>query len=90
MLSYAIDGPACLAADLGDWHRAAVLHGAAHALLDQMGARMTTFDARRREENLDQISAALGDESLRQAYTEGTALGFDHVIDLALGKSSPP
>ena len=31
VLAYAGLGLACLAADLGDWHRAAVLHGVAQA-----------------------------------------------------------
>ena len=43
-----------------------------------------------RQESLDQIAAALGDEQLTQAYTQGTALTFDHAIDLALGTSSLP
>jgi predicted ATPase/class 3 adenylate cyclase len=85
-LSGAMHGLACLAADLGDWHRAAALHGAAQALLDQIGSRMAAFDARRRQESLDQITAALGDEQLKHAYNQGTALSLDHAIDLALGK----
>jgi hypothetical protein len=87
-LSGAILGLACLAADLGDWHRAAVLHGIADALLNQIGARMAPFDECRRRENLDQAAAALGDEQLQQAYAHGMALSLDHAIDLALGKSS--
>jgi hypothetical protein len=86
----AIHGLACLATDLGDWHRAAVLHGANRALLSQMGARMAPFDEWRRQESLGRIAAALGGDQLQQAYIQGTGLSFDHVIDLALGKSSPP
>jgi len=33
----AINGLASLATDLDGWHRAAVLHGAAEALIDQTG-----------------------------------------------------
>jgi predicted ATPase/class 3 adenylate cyclase len=36
-------GLACLAADQGDWHRAAVLHGAAQAFLDQTGEPWSPF-----------------------------------------------
>jgi predicted ATPase/class 3 adenylate cyclase/DNA-binding XRE family transcriptional regulator len=89
-LSGAILGLACLAAELVDWHRAAMLHGAADALLNQIGARNVLFDERRRQENLDQATAALGDEQLQQAYAHGMALSLDQAIDLALGKSSPP
>ena len=36
-IAYASLGLACLAADAGDWHRAAVLHGVAQAFLDRTG-----------------------------------------------------
>jgi hypothetical protein len=84
VLATAILGLACLAADLGDWHRSAVLYGAEHALMDQIGARWEPFDARRRQESLDQARAALGDQQLQQAYARGKALSFDQAIDLAL------
>lgn len=45
-MALAILGLACLVGDLGDWHRAAVLHGAAQALLDQTRVPWDTFDAR--------------------------------------------
>ena len=85
-LSGAMHGLACLSSDLGDWHRAAVLHGAAQGLLDEIGSRMAAFDARRRQESIDQITAALGDEQLEHAYKQGTALSLDRAIDLAFGK----
>lgn len=88
-LASAILGLACLAADLGDWHRAAVLYGAEHALMDQIGARWEPFDARRRQESLDHARAALGDKQLQQAYARGKALSFDQAIDLAFGESLP-
>jgi tetratricopeptide (TPR) repeat protein len=83
-LTGALLGLGCLAADLGDWHRAAVLYGAEHALMDQIGAREDPFDARRRQESLDQARAALGDQQLQQAYARGKALSFDQAVDLAL------
>jgi tetratricopeptide (TPR) repeat protein len=83
-MAYTILGLACLAGDLDDWHRAAVLHGAAQALLDQTGVPWDTFDARYRQENLDQAGAALGDDQFQQAYARGTALSFDQAISLAL------
>jgi predicted ATPase/class 3 adenylate cyclase/Tfp pilus assembly protein PilF len=86
----ALLGLARLAADTGEWHRAATLHGAAQALVDQTGFVWDPDGAELRHESLDQIAAALGDEQLKQAYSHGTALTFDHAIDLALGKSSPP
>jgi predicted ATPase len=81
----AILGLARLAADAGEWHRAATLHGAAQALVDQTGVVWDSDGAELRHESLDQVAAALGDEQLKQAYTPGTGLSFDHAIDLALG-----
>ena len=88
-MACAIRGLACLDGDLGDWHRAAMLHGAAQALLDQTGAPWDTLEARYRQESLDQAGAALGDEQFQRAYARGTALSFDQAIDLALGQVLP-
>jgi tetratricopeptide (TPR) repeat protein len=88
-MALALHGLACLAADTGEWHRAATLHGAAQALLDQTGNQWDTFECGQRDESLDRIAAAIGDEQLRLAYDQGTALSIGHAIDLALGKSSP-
>jgi tetratricopeptide (TPR) repeat protein len=89
-VALALHGLACLAADMGDWHRAATLHGAAQALLDQTGNQWDTFECGQRAESLEQIAAAIGDEQCRQAYDAGAALSIGHAIDLALGKSSLP
>ena len=59
-LAYASLGLACLAADLGDWHRAGQLHGAAQALLDRTGHRWIEDEARYRQDSLDQVRAGLG------------------------------
>jgi hypothetical protein len=85
----AIFGLACLAADLRDWRRAAMLHGIAQALKDQTGIAWEPLDARRRQESLGQARQALGGEQTQQAYTRGTALRFDQAIDLALGGVPP-
>jgi tetratricopeptide (TPR) repeat protein len=86
----AILGLACLTTDLGDWHRAAVLHGAAQAIQDQTGVAWDPGDARYRLASLDQLTAALDDEQFRSAHVRGMALSFDQAIHLALGKSVPP
>jgi predicted ATPase/class 3 adenylate cyclase len=82
--AFIIHGLACVAADLGDWHRAAVLHAAAQALRDKTGQPWEAAEARDRRESLDLISAALGQERFIRALGEGMALGFDATIDLAL------
>jgi predicted ATPase/class 3 adenylate cyclase len=88
-MAMAILGLACLAGDLGDWPRAAVLHGSAQALLDQTGVPWERFDVRYRQQSLDQAGAALGDEQLQQAYARGMALSFDQAIDRALEEVPP-
>ncbi len=84
----AILGLACLAVDTGEWHRAAAMHGAAQALVDQTGFVWDPDEAELRQESLDRIAAALGYEQLKHAYAQGTALSLDQAIALALGKSS--
>jgi predicted ATPase/DNA-binding XRE family transcriptional regulator len=81
-------GLACLAGDLGDWHPATVLHGAAQALLDQTGAPWDRLEARYRRESLDKLRAHPGDEQLERAHAQGTALSADEVLDLALRKAA--
>jgi predicted ATPase/transcriptional regulator with XRE-family HTH domain len=89
IMADAILGLAFLDGDLGDWHRAAILHGAAQALLDQTGAPWDPLDAPHRQESLNQASAALGDEQFQRAYARGMGLSFDQAIDLALGQVLP-
>jgi hypothetical protein len=88
-MAEAMEGLACLAGDLGDWHKAVVLRGAAQALLDQTGAPWPPDTARYRQESLDQAGAALGDEQFQRAYARGMALSFDQAISLALNGISP-
>lgn len=66
-----------------------MLHGAAQAMIDQTGVPWHSFDARDRQENLDQAGAALGDEQFRRAYARGMTLSFDQAIDLALDGTAP-
>jgi hypothetical protein len=92
--SSAILGLACLAGDSGDWHQAAVLHGAAQALRDRTGTPWQAPNAHCRQDSLDQARAHLGGEQLERAYAQGMALSLHQALDLALGKTgstrSPP
>ena len=83
----AVLGLACLAADLADWRRAAMLHGVAQAMRDQTGLRWEPFDARYRQQSLDLISEALGRDQLQRAYAAGMALNYDRAIELALSEA---
>ena len=82
-------GLALLASDLGDWHRAAVLHGAAQAFLDPTGGRWGVPEKKRRG-NLDRLRARLGGEQFERAYARGMALSLEQALDMALRKSPGP
>jgi hypothetical protein len=88
-IAYASLGLACLAADTGDWDRAALLHGVARAFLDPTGLPWQELEARYRRDSLDQVRARLGQEQFDQAHTQGRALSFDQALDLASGKAQP-
>jgi hypothetical protein len=89
VLAYGAVGLACLAADLGDWPRAAVLHGVAQAFLDRIGERWQEPEEGYRSGSIGQIRKKLGDDAFELVYAEGRALGFDDAIDTALGRARP-
>jgi hypothetical protein len=89
-IAYASLGLACLAADAGDWHRAAMLHGVAQAFLGPTGQPWEDLEARYRQDSLDQVRAHLGQEQFEPAYSRGMALSPDQALDLASGKPSQP
>ena len=88
-IAYASLGLACLAADAGDWRRAAVLHGVAQAFLDPTGQPWEELEARYRQDSLAQVRARLGQEQFEPAYSMGMALSPDEALDLASGKALP-
>jgi predicted ATPase/class 3 adenylate cyclase len=80
---------ACLAGDAGDWDRAATLHGVAQAFQDRAGHPWQQYEARDRQDGLDQARARLGDEQLERAYAHGMALSVEKALDLVLPKAGP-
>jgi predicted ATPase/Tfp pilus assembly protein PilF len=88
-IAYASLGLACLAADAGDWRRAAILHGVAQAFLDPTGQPWEELEARYRRDSLAQVRARLGQEQFEPAYSSGMALSFGEALDLASGKALP-
>ena len=88
-IAYASLGLACLAADTGGWHRAAVLHGIAQAFLDRTGQPWQEPEARYRQDSLDQVRGRLGHEQFERAYASGVTLRSAEALDLAAGKSRP-
>jgi tetratricopeptide (TPR) repeat protein len=88
--AFAVLGLACLAGDVADWRRAAMLHGVAQAMRDQTGLPWEPFDGRYRQQNLDVIREALGAEKLERAYRDGMALNYDRAIELAQSEAIAP
>jgi predicted ATPase/class 3 adenylate cyclase len=85
-IAYASLGLACLAADAGDWHRAAMLHGVAQAFLDPSEQPWEELEARYRDDSLHQVRTSLGEEQAGRAYATGMTLSLDQALDLALGR----
>jgi predicted ATPase/class 3 adenylate cyclase len=85
-VAYASLGLACLAADAGEWHQAAVLHGVAQASLDPTGQPWEELEAHYRQDSLDQVRAHLGQEQFERAYAGGMALSPGEALDMASGK----
>jgi predicted ATPase/class 3 adenylate cyclase len=88
-LAYASLGLACLAADHGDWPRAAGLHGAAQAFIDQIAEPWQEPEARYRRDSLHKVRTSFGEEQSGRAYAKGTALSLDQALGLALGRTRP-
>jgi predicted ATPase/class 3 adenylate cyclase len=86
-LAYCSLGAACVAGDLGDWHRAAGLHGVAQAFLDHLGGPWQDPEDRYREESIAAARSRLGDAKFDEAYAHGLALSFDDAVALALSEA---
>ncbi|MGH3284595.1 MAG: ATP-binding protein, partial [Streptosporangiaceae bacterium] len=89
-IAYAGLGLACLAADLDDWHRAAMLHGVAQAVLDRTGITWHEPCARYRRDSLASVRAHLGNEQADRAYAKGATLSTDEAFHLALAQPDRP
>jgi predicted ATPase len=88
-VAYASLGLACLAADVRDWHRAAVLHGVAQAFLDKAGHSWEELEASYCRDSLDHVRAHLSQDQFERARARGMALSFDQAFDLASGQAPP-
>jgi predicted ATPase/class 3 adenylate cyclase len=87
VMACAILGLGCVAADLGEWDRSALLHGIAQAFLDRSGEPWQDLEARYRQHNLAQVRAHLGDELFDRAYAKGMALSADEALRTTLGNA---
>ena len=70
-IAYSTLGLACLACDENEWHRAAVLHGSAQALMDEVGQVLFEPEARYLQVSRAEVLAHLGEEEYEHAYSEG-------------------
>jgi tetratricopeptide (TPR) repeat protein len=82
-LAYASLGLACAAADLGDWPRAAELHGVAQAFLDRLTEPWQNLEDAYRRDSMAKVCAALGVDEFDRAYSRGAAMSFDDAFTLA-------
>jgi tetratricopeptide (TPR) repeat protein len=89
-MAYATLGLACLAADLGDWDRAAALHGIAQGFLDRSGQPWQDPEARYRQDSLTQLRAHLSDQLFDQAYHNSMTLPADEALRSALRQTPKP
>jgi tetratricopeptide (TPR) repeat protein len=83
-LAYASLGLACAAADLGDWRRAAELHGVAQSFLDQLTEPWQDLEDTYRRDSMAKARNALGGDEFDRAYSRGSRLGFDEAFSLAM------
>ena len=58
----------------GDLHRAAVLHGAADLLAEQLGFPFEALEARLRDADIDTLHRELGDGAMQESYEQGRKL----------------
>jgi tetratricopeptide (TPR) repeat protein len=83
-VSVAILGLACRAADLGQYDRAARLHGAAEATLAPTGLDWGAAYPVRRD-SIHQVRSRMVDKQFERAYAVGRTLSVQDALDLAAG-----
>jgi hypothetical protein len=76
--------PADAVSDLGDWRRAAELHGVAQSFLDQLTEPWQDLEDTYRRDSMAKARNALGGDEFDRAYSRGSRLGFDEAFSLAM------
>jgi tetratricopeptide (TPR) repeat protein len=89
-LAYASLGLACTAADLGDWQRAAELHGVAQAFLDRLTEPWQDLAEAYRGDSMAKVRVALGGDEFDRAYSRGAGLSFNDAFSLAMAGPARP
>jgi hypothetical protein len=75
---------AFVAANLGQWRRAAQLHGVADAFRDQTGQPWVSWYRPHQQESFEKVRAQLDNDEFEQSYTRARVLSFDEAVRLAL------
>jgi hypothetical protein len=83
-VAYSSLGLAIIAGDLGDWYRAAELHGFAHGSLERLRGRWQSPEGQYRQESIDVVREHLGAARFDETYARGTVLTLEDAMDLAL------
>ena len=81
-----LEGLACSAASNGEGERAARLFGAARALREAVGFRLSPRARALREPYLEAARSLLTEAAWEKAFTEGRAMGMDEAVEYALSK----
>ena len=82
-LAWCLEGIAGLAAATGDGERAALLLGAAHTLLEGMGAAFKPFERRLHEQTIEAASRLCGPEAFADAFARGTRMTPAETLEVA-------
>jgi predicted ATPase/DNA-binding SARP family transcriptional activator len=83
-LAWCLEGLAGLAAAAGEGERAALLLGAADALLDEMGAAFKPFERQLHDATEKQARALCGDEIFAEATRRGAGMALSEALETAL------
>jgi non-specific serine/threonine protein kinase len=81
-----LEGLACITVGDGWAERAARLLGAAHAMQAKTGAPSPPSSAADYQRTVMDARKALGDDRFEQTWAEGSAMGLDEAVDLALAQ----
>lgn len=85
-MAWCLLGIAGLASAARDGHRAAMLLGAAVALLDQIGASLKPFERRLHDTTAGRAKVLCGEDAFDEARRRGAGLGLDEAIALATAR----
>jgi hypothetical protein len=84
-VGYMLDPIARVALQQGDAARAAVLLGAATHLRESIGVSVWGTQLERRNELIEAVRAALGEDGFDAAFATGAALSYSAAVDAAAG-----